>query len=149
MHWAVTHKTAAEIIQERSDATKPMMGLMTWKQAPKGKILKSDVAIAKNYLSEEEVGHLNLLATSFLDFAENQAHRGVLMTMEEWAKKLDAYLELSNYEILNNSGTISAENARHKAETEYELFRKSQDAEWISDFDRELKRIKDQSENAT
>lgn len=144
LHWAITHKTAAEIIHERADARKPKMGLMTWKQAPKGKVLKSDSSIAKNYLSEDEISLLNLLATSLLDFAENQARRGILMTMEEWANKLDAYLELSNYEILQNSGTISAEKAKEKAETEYELFRKTQDANWISDFDREVKRITDE-----
>lgn len=149
LHWAITHKTAAEIIHERADAGKPKMGLMTWKQAPRGKIFKSDVTIAKNYLSEEEFSLLNLLATSLLDFAENQARRGFLMTMEEWANKLDAYLELSNYEILQNSGTISAEKAKLKAETEYELFRKAQDANWISDFDREVKRLKDETGNLT
>lgn len=147
LHWAITHKTAAEIIHERADAGKPKMGLMTWKQAPKGKIFKSDVTIAKNYLSEEEVSHLNLLSTSLLDFAENQAHRGILMTMEEWANKLDAYLELSNYEILQNSGTISAEKAKQKAETEYVLFRKTQDTDWISDFDRVVKQLKDETGN--
>lgn len=147
LHWAVTHKTAAEIIHERADAGKPKMGLMTWKQAPKGKIYKSDALIAKNYLSEEEVSHLNLLSTSLLDFAENQALRGILMTMEEWIKKLDAYLELSNYEILQNSGTISAEEAKQKAETEYELFRKTQDTDWISDFDRIVKQLNDKTEN--
>jgi hypothetical protein len=102
-----------------------------------------------DYLSEEEVSHLNLLSTSLLDFAENQVRRGILMTMEEWANKLDAYLELSNYEILQNSGTISAEKAKQKAETEYELFRKTQDADWISDFDRVVKQLKDETENLT
>jgi hypothetical protein len=141
LHWAITHKTAAEIIAERADAEKPKMGLMTWKQAPHGKILKSDAAIAKNYLSEEEVSQLNLLATSLLDFAEGQARRGIMMTMEDWAKKLDAYLELSNYEILQHAGTITADEAKQKAETEFELFRKEQDRKWISDFDREIKQL--------
>ena len=141
LHWAITHKTAAEIIHERADARKPKMGLMTWKQAPKGKILKSDATVAKNYLSEEEVSNLNLLATTLLDFAENQARRGVLMTMEEWATKLDAYLELSNYDILQNSGTISAEQAKQKAETEYENFRQTQDRDYLSDFDNEINKL--------
>jgi len=141
LHWAITHKTTAEIIHERADAEKPKMGLMTWKQAPKGKIINSDIVIAKNYLSEDEVSKLNLLATSLLDFAENQAIRGISMTMEEWANKLDAYLELSNYEILSNTGSISAENAKMKAENEYELFRKKQDDNFLSDFDEEMKRL--------
>jgi len=141
LHWAITHKTAAEIIHERADAKKPKMGLMTWKQAPKGKILKSDTLIAKNYLSEDEVSKLNLLSTSLLDFAENQAIRGITMTMEEWVKKLDAYLELSNYEILKNSGEVTAEDAKRKAENEYALFRKNQDDNWASDFDEEMKRL--------
>jgi len=141
LHWAITHKTTAEIIHERADAEKPKMGLMTWKQAPKGKILKSDIVIANNYLSEDEVSKLNLLATSLLDFAENQAIRSISMTMEEWANKLDAYLELSNYEILRNTGSISAENAKMKAENEYELFRKKQDDNFLSDFDEEMKRL--------
>ena len=141
LHWAITHKTAAEIIHERADARKPKMGLMTWKQAPKGKILKSDATVAKNYLSEEEVSNLNLLATTLLDFAENQARRGNLMTMEEWATKLDAYLELSNYDILQNSGTISAEQAKQKAETEYENFRQTQDRDYLSDFDNEVNKL--------
>jgi len=141
LHWAITHKTAAEIIHERADAEKPKMGLMTWKQAPKGKILKSDTLIAKNYLSEDEVSKLNLLSTSLLDFAENQAIRGIAMTMDEWVKKLDAYLELSNYEILKNSGEVTAEDAKRKAENEYALFRKIQDDNWASDFDEEMKRL--------
>ncbi len=115
---------------------------MTWKQAPKGKILKSDTSIAKNYLSEDEVSQLNLLATGLLDFAESQARRRIMMSMEDWTKKLDAYLELSNYEILQHSGTISTEQARQKAEVEYENFRKVQDDTWISDFDEEIKKLK-------
>ncbi|MFZ4725787.1 MAG: RhuM family protein [Paludibacter sp.] len=141
LHWAITHKTAAEIISERADADKPMMGLMTWKQAPKGKILKSDVSIAKNYLSEDEVSSLNLLATSLLEFAENQARRSIIMTMEEWSTKIDAYLQLSNYEILLDSGSVTAEQAKQKAETAYTKFRNVQDKDWISDFDREIKKL--------
>jgi len=141
LHWAITHKTAAEIIAERADAKKPKMGLMTWKQAPLGKILKSDTTIAKNYLSEEEVSQLNLLATSLLDFAEGQARRGVRMTMADWTKKLDAYLDLSNFEVLHHAGGISTEEAKQIAETEFEKFRKEQDKNWLSDFDREIKRL--------
>ena len=132
LHWAITHKTAAEIVYERADAQKPRMGLMSWKQAPNGKILKSDTDVAKNYLSEEEVSRLNLLATSLLDFAENQAIRGNVMTMEQWAKKLDVYLELSNYEVMPENGTITPEKAKAKAEKEYELFRETQKG--ISEF---------------
>ncbi len=147
LHWSITHKTAAEIIAERADASKPKMGLMTWKQAPKGKILKSDVLIAKNYLSEDEVSNLNLLSTSLLDFAESQARRGIMMTMDEWSHKLDAYLELSNYEILQNSGSITADQAKQKAQTEYEIFQKRQDTEWISDFDDEFRKFIDEKKN--
>ncbi len=144
LHWAITHKTTAEIISERADANKPKMGLMTWKQAPKGKILKSDALIAKNYLSEDEISNLNLISTSLLDFAESQARRGIIMTMDEWAKKLDAYLELSNYKILLSSGSVSAEQAKQIAESEYEIFQKSQDTEWISDFDSEIRKFIDE-----
>lgn len=123
LHWAITHKTAAEIVYERADAHKPRMGLMTWKQAPYGKILKSDAEVAKNYLSEEEVSRLNLLATSLLDFAENQALRGNVMTMEEWSRKLDVYLELSDYGVMPGEGYVTPEQAKEKAGKEYELFR--------------------------
>lgn len=135
LHWAITHKTAAEIVYERADAHKPRMGLMTWKNAPHGKIQKTDAAVAKNYLSEEEVSRLNLLATSLLDFAENQALRGNVMTMQEWSKKLDIYLELSDYGLMPGEGYVTPEVAKEKAEKEYELFRKMQAAKQLDSTD--------------
>ncbi|HLP04928.1 MAG TPA: RhuM family protein, partial [Paludibacter sp.] len=123
LHWAITHKTAAQIIYERADAGKPSMGLMNWKNAPNGKIMKSDAGIAKNYLSEEEVSRMNILATSLLDFAENQVLRGNIMTMEQWLRKLDIYLEVSNYDLLPDKVDITPEQARQKAEEEYEEFK--------------------------
>ena len=141
LHWAITGKTAAEMIYEKADATLPHMGLTTWKQAPAGKILKSDVAVAKNYLSERHVQELNRLVSAYLDLAENRAERSILMKMRDWAEFLNRFLELSNYPILKDSGKISALEARLKAETEYEIFRKRQDVDYLSDFDKEIKRL--------
>lgn len=147
MHWAVTHKTAAEIIYERADADKPHMGLMTWKHAPDGRVIKSDVTVAKNYLSESEVDSLNLLSNAFLDFAESMARRHILMTMKDWMKKLDDFLRLSDYDVLKDAGTVSHESAQEKALDEYERFRLIQDQNFLSDFDKEIRGLFDSSNN--
>ena len=136
LHWAITGQTAAELIYAKADATKLFMGLSTWKHAPHGKILKSDVAVAKNYLSEEHVKELNRIVSAYLDLAENRAQRGILMKMADWASFLNSFLELSNYPILTDKGTVSALEAKLKAEGEYEVYRRRQDAEYLSDFDR-------------
>lgn len=143
LHWAITGKTAAEIIYSSADATKIYMGLTTWKQAPDGKILKSDVLIAKNYLNEKHISELNRIVSAYLDLAENRAERKIATTMQDWAKFLTQFLELSEYPILKDKGSISALEAKIKAEQEYEIFRKIQDETYISDFDREIKRLKD------
>jgi hypothetical protein len=141
LHWAITGQTAAEIIYARADATKIYMGLTTWKHAPDGKILKSDVTVAKNYLSEAHVKELNRIVSAYLDLAENRAQRGIVTRMADWVKFLHDFLALSNYPILQDKDKVSALEARLKAEGEYEIYRKRQDAEYISDFDREIKRI--------
>ena len=141
MHYAVTHQTAAEIIYDRADAEKPYMGLMTWKNAPDGRIIKSDVTVAKNYLSENEVTRLNLISTAFLDMAEDRAQRHILMKMTDWKKVLEGYLKISDYEILENAGSISHEEAEAKALGEYEKYRKIQDQTFLSDFDKFLETL--------
>jgi hypothetical protein len=141
MHYAVTHQTAAEIIYDRADAEKPYMGLMTWKNAPDGRIIKSDVTVAKNYLSENEVTRLNLISTAFLDLAEDRAQRHILMKMTDWKKVLEGYLKISDYEILENAGSISHEEAEAKALGEYEKYRKIQDQTFLSDFDKFLETL--------
>jgi hypothetical protein len=138
LHWAITGKTAAEIIAERAQAHSPNMGLTTWKNAPEGKILKSDVSIAKNYLSYEEIDELNRIVTMYLDYAENQAKRQIPMSMKDWIGRLDAFLQFNDYVVLKDAGKISHEIARDLAETEYELFRVNQDASFRSDFDKSL-----------
>jgi hypothetical protein len=141
LHWAVTGRTAAEIIAERADASKPTMGLTTWKNAPKGKILKSDVSVAKNYLIEKEVKELERIVTMYLDYAENQAARQVPMHMTDWASKLDAFLRFNEYDVLSNAGRVKAEVAKQLAEKQYERFRVKQDRAFESDFEKEIKRI--------
>jgi hypothetical protein len=141
LHWAITGRTAAEIIYARADATKIYMGLTTWKHAPHGKILKSDVTVAKNYLSEAHVKELNRIVSAYLDLAESRAQRGIVTKMADWAKFLNDFLTLSTYPILQDKGRVSALEAKLKAEGEYEVYRKLQDAEYVSDFDREIKRI--------
>jgi hypothetical protein len=141
LHWAVTGKTAAEIIAERSDATKPSMGLTTWKNAPKGKILKSDVFVAKNYLIETEIKELERIVSMYLDYAENQAARQVPMKMADWVHRLDAFLQFNEYDVLTNAGSVSAEVAKQLAESQYEQFRVKQDQAFESDFETEIKRI--------
>ena len=139
MHWAVTHQTAAEIIYTRADAKMPHMGLTTWKNAPDGRVQKSDTIIAKNYLSDAEVTSLNRLSNAFLDVAEDRADRQLVMTMADWKKELESFLEYYRYDILENTGTISAEEAKEKAYAEYDKFRIVQDREYLSDFDQEIK----------
>ena len=141
LHWAITGKTAAELIYAQADATKLFMGLSTWKHAPDGKVLKSDVTVAKNYLSAEHVKELNRIVSAYLDLAENRAERGIPMKMQDWAAFLNSFLELSNYPILEDAGSVSALQAKLKAEAEYEVYRLRQDAEYVSDFDKEVKRL--------
>jgi len=142
LHWAITGQTAAELIYTTADATKLFMGLTTWKQAPHGKILKSDVTIAKNYLSEAHVKELNRIVSAYLDLAENRAQRGILMKMHDWATFLNGFLQLSSYPILIDKGKVTALEAKLKAEGEYEVYRKRQDEEYLSDFDRVLQETK-------
>lgn len=142
MHYAVTHQTAAEIVYNRANAELPYMGLMTWKNAPGGRVVKSDVTIAKNYLSEQEVTSLNLLSTAFLDMAEDRAKRRLMTRMEEWKTILEQYLNLTNREVLKDAGSISREEAENKALREYEKFRKMQDRTFLSDFDKYIQEIK-------
>ena len=140
-HFAVTGNTAAEIVYNRADRNKDFMGLSTWKNAPNGKILKSDVAIAKNYLNENEIGDLNLLVSAFLDLAEFQARRNQLMNMKDWLERTNKFLESNSLDVLPNAGIISHEQAVEKAHQEYDHFRIEQDKNYLSDLDRELKRI--------
>jgi len=140
-HWAITGQTAAELIYRSADATKIYMGLTTWKQAPRGKILKSDVTVAKNYLNAAHVAELNRIVSAYLDLAENRAKRGIHMKMTDWVKFLHQFLELSNYPILQDQGKVTALKAKLKAEGEYAVYRRRQDAEYLSDFDREIKRL--------
>lgn len=141
LHWAVTGKTAAELIAERADAEKPSMGLTTWKHAPKGKVLKSDVSVAKNYLIQPEIKELERIVSMYLDYAENQAARQIPMKMADWVSKLDAFLQFNEYEVLTNAGKVSAEVAKRLAEEQYDKFRVRQDREFVSDFEAEVKRI--------
>jgi len=142
MHYAVHGKTAAEMIVDRADHTRERMGLVTWDKAPHGKIVKSDAIIAKNYLTEAELQSLGRIVNGYLDFAEEYATRKIPLTMEDWAKHLDAALQLSGKELLQNAGRISAEIARKHAETEFELFRPIQDRLFRSDFDKQLLEVK-------
>lgn len=142
LHWAITGKTAAEIIKLRADAKKENMGLTTWKNAPAGKILKSDVGTAKNYLEEDEIKALERIVTMYLDFAELQAERQIPMKMKDWIGKLDGFLQFNDYEVLQDAGKISAALAKKLAEEEYEKFAPIQDKKYVSDFDRVVKKIK-------
>ena len=146
MHWAVTHQTAAEIIYSRADAEQPHMGLTTWKKAPDGRVQRSDTIVAKNYLSEKEILKLNRLSTAFLDFAETQAENHIVMNMADWQQQLEKFLSVYNFDILQNAGTVSAEDAKQKAFAEYDKFKLVQDRDYLSDFDKEIKKL---SETAT
>lgn len=141
LHWAITGKTAAQIIAERAKASEPNMGLQTWKNAPKGKILKTDVSIAKNYLIEKEIKELERVVTMYLDYAENQAARQIPMKMADWVQKIDAFLQFNEYKILKDAGKVSHEVAKKLAEKEYEKYRVIQDRNFESDFDKEVKKI--------
>jgi hypothetical protein len=141
LHYAITGKIAAEIIYTEADAAKLYMGLKTWKAAPDGKILKSDV-VAKNYLIYEHLAELNRTASAYLDLAENNAQCGIALDMQQWAKFPDNFLELSNYPVLKDKRTISMLEANLKAISEYEKYRVFQDQTYESDFDREIKKLK-------
>jgi hypothetical protein len=145
LHWAITGKTAAEVIYTEADATKIYMGLKTWKQAPQGKILKSDVIVAKNYLNEAHIQELNRIVSAYLDLAENNTQRGQLMYMKDWSKFLSNFLQLSNYPILKDKGKVTMLEAKLKAEGEYEKYRVIQDREYESDFDKAIKELSPQS----
>ena len=136
MHYAVHGPTAAELIVERADHTKEHMGLTTWADAPDGKIKKSDVTVAKNYLSQDEMKQLNRMVTAYLDFAENMTLRHIPLTMQDWEKRLNSFIEMFDYGILQDAGKVSAEIAKLHAETEFEKYRVIQDRLFMSDFDR-------------
>ena len=142
LHWAISGKTAAEIFYTEAEATKLFMGLKTWKAAPDGKILKSDVVIAKNYLNEQHIKELNRIVSAYLDLAENNAQRGVITTMQQWATFLNDFLKLSYYPILTDKGKVSTLEAKIKAEQEFDKFRVVQDHTWESDFDKEIRKLK-------
>ena len=143
MHWAVHRHTAAELIVERADANKENMGLTTWEAAPDGKIIKADVTIAKNYLNEEEINYLERIVSLYLDYAELQAERKIPMSMQDWAKKLDGFLEFNGNEILTDAGKISHEQAKLHAESEFEKYRIIQDQLYLSDFDKQMLEIEE------
>ena len=136
MHYAVTGKTAGELLKERADSTKPHMGLTSWEGSPDGKILRTDVGVAKNYLSKEELESLGRIVSAFLDFAEDFAKRRIPMTMEDWSGKLDSYLQLTGREVLQNAGSVSRKDAIRHAESEFEKYRIVQDRLYESDFDK-------------
>ena len=141
LHWAITKQTAAEIIVSRVSHEKEKMGLTSWKNSPHGKIRKSDVSTAKNYLSEEELRPLNRFVTMYLDYAEHQAEKRIPMTMEDWVAKLDAFLQFNEEEILQDAGKVTAEIAKAFAESEFEKYRIVQDKCFESDFDKEIKKL--------
>ena len=141
LHWAITGKTAAETIYLSADATKLHMGLTNWKQSPDGKVLKSDVTVAKNYLSETHISELNRIVSAYLDLAENRAERGIIMNMADWVKFLNQFLDLSNYPILQHKGTVSKVEAELRAASEYEKYKVIQDQLFESDFDKEIKKM--------
>lgn len=136
MHYAVHGHTAAELIMERADSAREHMGLTTWQDAPDGKIKKSDVTVAKNYLTEFELGQLNRMVTAYLDFAENMAQRKIPLTMQDWETRLNSFIEMFEYGLLKDAGKVSAEIAKLHAETEFEKYRVIQDSLFMSDYDR-------------
>lgn len=140
LHFAVTGKTAAELIYERADSEKPAMGLTTWKDAPNGKVLKRDIRIAKNYLNEKELSHLNRLVTMFIDYAELMAEDEILMSMQDWADQTNQFLMNNRRKILAGKGRVSHDEAIEKANKEYEVFRVKQDREYVSEFDKEVEK---------
>jgi len=145
MHFAVHGHTAAELIIQRADSSSEHMGLSTWEKSPDGKILKTDVAVAKNYLSREELESLGRIVNAYLDLAEDRARRKIPMTMEDWAKRLDAFLELADREVLQDRGSVAAEIARAHAESEFEKYRVVQDRLFESDFDRMIEQAHEET----
>ena len=141
LHWAITGKTAAELIAGRADAEQPNMGLTTWKNAPTGRILKSDVSVAKNYMTEDEMKSLERVVGMYLDYAENQAARHVAMRMADWIGKMDAFLQFNEYDVLANAGKVSHEVAKRLAEQQYDSFSKLQDRSMESDFERASRQV--------
>lgn len=142
LHFAITGKTAAEIIKDRADSTKPHMGLTSWRKGPDGKILQSDVIIAKNYLQKDELDYLNRIVSMYLDYAEMQAIKKQPMYMKDWVKKLDAFLKFNEEEILTNAGKVTHEVAESLAITEFKKYKIIQDQNYVSDFDKEIEEIK-------
>jgi len=147
MHYAVHGHTAAELIVERADHTKEHMGLTTWADAPEGKIKKSDVTVAKNYLSQDEMKQLNRMVTAYLDFAENMTLRHIPLTMQDWEKRLNSFIEMFDYGILQDAGKVSAEIAKLHAETEFEKYRVIQDRLFMSDFDKYMLELEENAKN--
>ena len=141
LHWAISGQTAAEIVHSRADSSKENMGLTTWKNAPKGRIRKTDVGIAKNYLNEKEMNGLNRIVSMYLDYAENQANKGVIMYMKDWVQKLDAFLQFNEEAVLKHQGKVTHEVALALAETEFEKYRVLQDRTFESDFDKVVKQM--------
>lgn len=141
LHWAITGQTAAEIIVSRADAKKTKMGLTSWKNSPKGKIRRTDVSIAKNYLTKKELEPLNRIVTMYLDYAEHQAKKHIVMTMKSWVKKLDVFLQFNEEDILHDAGKITAKIAKEFAESEFEKYNIIQNRDYISDFDKEVERL--------
>ena len=141
LHFAIHGRTAAELIVERADSQKERMGLTTWRNAPQGKILKPDVVVAKNYLTEKELKALDRIVTMYLDYAEDQAERGIPMTMQDWATKLNAFLKFNERDLLDHPGKVSAEVAKAFAESEFEKYRIVQDRLFESDFDKMIKEL--------
>jgi hypothetical protein len=141
LHFAVANKTAAEIIVSRADAEKDKMGLISWRESPNGKIMISDISIAKNYLDEKELKHLNRIGNMYLDYAEDQAERGIPMTMKDWAEKLNVFLKFNDKDLLKGLGKVSAEIAKSFAESEFEKYRSVQDKLYESDFDKMTKKF--------
>lgn len=146
MHYAVHGHTAAEVIYSRADADKPHMGLTTWRDAPDGKILESDVTVAKNYLSEQEMAQLNRMVSAYLDLAEDMAERHIPMTMQDWETRLNRFIEMMDYGLLQDAGKVSAEIARMHALTEFQKYRVIQDRQYLSDFDRFMQDADDNAE---
>ena len=144
LHYAIHGHTAAELIRQRADGKKENMGLTSWENSPDGKIMKSDVSVAKNYLSKEELGSLGRIVNAYIDLAEDRAQRKIPMTMEDWSKRLDIFLEAFDRQILQDSGRVSAEIAKAHTESEFEKYRVVQDRLFESDFDRETKRLEKQ-----
>ena len=142
LHWAISGQTAAEIVYNGADAKLPHMGLTTWRHAPDGKVMKSDVTVAKNYLDQKHMSAINRLVSAYLDLAEDRAEQQIPMTMKEWSTLLDGFISVAGRPLLDNAGHISALEAKLKAEQEYETFRQQQDLDYVSDFDKEVRRLK-------